>query len=196
MSDILKVYKTEIAWSFLEHDSAGICKGSTKANLILLDDYSVMGIVKIKNNNTDFLLGTCIPDVGFLFTSLSLENKNSAPITYTASKQLDGSPDTYYGLIQINYPQGNKSAGLCVIRAIPMYMSSYDLDNYIDEIASVQDMLENDQSGFVALYYNKLMSETTAINSINTIGKHSSVVRTQPVNDNFKRIETMLSKKI
>ena len=161
----------------------------------MLDDYSVMGIIKNRHGiTTDFFLGMCIPDVGFLFTSLSLENSNYAPITYTASQQLDGSLDTYYGLIQFNYPQGNKSAGLCAIRAIPIHMSSYDLDNYIDEIASVQDMLDNDQSGFVASYYNKLMSEESAVNSINTIGKHAGVVRTQPVDQSFKRIETMLSK--
>ena len=162
----------------------------------MLDDYSVMGIGKNRHGiATDFLLGMCIPDVGFLFTLFSLENSNYAPMTYTASQQLDGSPDTYYGLIQINYPQGDKNAGLCVIRAIPMYMSSYELDNYIDEIALAQDMLENDQSGFVASYYNKLMSETAAIDSIKTIGKHSSVVRTQPVDVSLRRIETMLSKR-
>lgn len=46
MCDILKVYKTEIAWSFLENTSQGYNRGSYSTNLILLDDYSVMGVTK------------------------------------------------------------------------------------------------------------------------------------------------------
>ncbi len=194
MSDILKVYETEVAWSFLENTQAGYNRGNYSTVLILLDDYSLMGITKLNQKIQAFLLGTCIPDVGILFTALNLENKNTPPITYTASKQLDGSPDTYYGLIQFNYPQGDKSAGLCAIRAIPKHMSSYDLDNYIDEIASVQDMLDNDRSSFVASYYNKLMSEESLVNSMHTIGRHANEFRTQPLDKSFKRIETLFTK--
>ena len=48
MSDILKVYKTEIAWSFLENTPQGYNRGSYSTNLILLDDYSVMGVTNKK----------------------------------------------------------------------------------------------------------------------------------------------------
>lgn len=194
MSDILKVYKTELAWSLLNPTSKGKDRGSLKFDLLLLDDYTVMGLLKGQYANQALLFGMNIPDVGFLFTSLSLENKNHAPITYTASKQLDGSIDTYYGIIQFNLPQGDQNAGLCVIRATPKQMSSYDLDNYIDEIASVQQILDNDRSSFIAQYYDNLLSEETAISSVEKIGRLASGYKNEPVDSSFKRIETLLSK--
>jgi hypothetical protein len=177
----------------LENTPQGYNRGNYSTNLILLDDYSVMGIAQRNHCPSGFLLGVCIPNVGFLFTALSLENGDFAPITYIASHQLDGSPNTYYGLIQFNYPQGIQNAGLCAIRATPIHMDSYDLDNYIDEIALAQDMLENDKSSFVAQYYNKLMTEEVAINSMHTIGRHASEFRTQPLDKVFKRIETLFT---
>lgn len=195
MSDILKVYKTEIAWDLLELNSNGKGKGNFNFDLILLDDYSVMGVMKYKGQINEFIVGMCIPDVGFLFTMLNLEQRNTTPRTYTAVKRPDGSPDTYYGLIQKNRPNQDINDGMCVIRAVPKYMSSSDLDNYIDEIASIQDMLDNDQSSFVASYYNNLLTESVATRQINTIGKYATIKQNEPLTLANRRTETLLSKK-
>jgi len=194
MSDILKVYKTELAWSLLNDDANGKDKGVYHFDLILLDDYSVMGLIKGNFSNPCFLFGVNIPDIGFLFTALNLNNKNSVPVTYTAAKQLNGSPDTYYGMIQYNCPQGDINAGNCVIKATPKQMSPYDLDNYIDEIANVQDMLDGDNSSFVAQYYDSLLSEETASQQVIKIGNLATYAQNNPVSSSDKRIETMLSK--
>ena len=65
MANILEVYKCDIIISLPYASNAS--ESILSFNLLMFDDYSVMGAYEINGENSYFAIGSCIPRVGFYF---------------------------------------------------------------------------------------------------------------------------------
>ena len=193
MADIMKIYNVELAWLQLENDKWGKEAGVTNFDLLMLEDYTLLGIVYQDGAARKFVFGVCIPDIGFYLTALDLVGRNHfAPITYGATKRSCGGEDVYYGGMMYNLKTGLEAAGINVMRITEKVMSSEELDAYIDEVAECQDELDEDSGSISGSYYYTLFTDEYFEKMIHNIVAYYEQTKDDPLEGYLKDLEAGL----
>ena len=195
MANILEVYKCDIIISlpYATNSSESILS----FNLLMFDDYSVMGAYEINGENSYFAIGSCIPSVGFYFTLLNLKNKYNDPITVVVTKNPSEESDTYYGSATLKYPPNFldlENYGVCVFSAVSINLTSQELENYIDQLSIIQDQLDLDTQSTTGATYYELFSEENVKKEITFIAKSCEIQNFSSISYKYKKLEDTLNK--